>query len=67
MFAGMQRLVEERKGLWAIALTKPVPVAFENPSSDWLEDLSWPIRNGEFRASGNDFVGEYREAFSLYS
>lgn len=63
----MQRLLEEWRSPWAITLTKPVPIAFEIPLSDWLEDLSWPIRSGEFRASGNDSVGKYRGALSLYS
>ena len=51
----------------AITLTKPVPVAFDIPLSDWLEGLSWPIRSGEFRASGNDSVSKYRGALLLYS
>ena len=55
----MQRLLEERKSPWAITLLKPVPVAFDIPLSDWLEGLSWPIRSGEFRASGNDSVSKY--------
>ena len=36
----MQRLLEERKSPWVITLTKPVPVAFDIPLSDWLEGLS---------------------------
>lgn len=63
----IQPLLEERKSPWTITLTEPVAVAFEIPLSDWLEDLFWPIRIGEFRASGNDSVGKYRGALSLYS
>ena len=51
----------------AITLTKPVPVAFDIPLSDWLEAFSWPIRSGEFRASGNDSVSKYRGTLLLYS
>lgn len=63
----MQRLLEERKSPWAITLTKPVPVAFDIPLSDWLEGLSWTIRSGEFRASENDSVSKYRGALLLHS
>ena len=65
----MQWLLEERKSPWAITLLKPVSVAFECdiPLSDRLEGLSWPIRSGEFRASGNDSVSKYRGALLLYS
>ena len=65
----MQWLLEERKSPWAITLLKPVSVAFEFdiPLSDRLEGLSWPIRSGEFRASGNDSVSKYRGALLLYS
>lgn len=63
----MQCLLEERKSPWAVTLLKPVPVAFDIPLSDWLEGLSWSIRSGEFRASGNDSVSKYRGALLLYS
>ena len=32
---------------WALALTEPVPEAFELPASDWPEKNFWPISEEE--------------------